>query len=187
MKNATPSSMTRVPHRLEPVLNPASIAIVGASGDANRIGGIAIDHLSKLGFAGQVFPINPKYAELGGYPCFPDVESLPTVPDVAVLALAVDDVLPMLERCHAKGIPAAMVYAAGYAEVGGEGVERQQALVAFAERTGMLIVGPNCMGLANLRTRAITSFVPTFRANAHLPWAKPRSPTPLQSDHLSPP
>ena len=164
MKNATPSSMTRVPHRLEPVLNPASIAIVGASGDANRIGGIAIDHLSKLGFAGQVFPINPKYPELGGYPCYPDVESLPMVPDVAVLALAVDDVLPMLERCHAKGIPAAMVYAAGYAEVGGEGVERQQALVAFAERTGMLIVGPNCMGLANLRTRAITSFVPTFRA-----------------------
>lgn len=151
-------------HRLEPVLSPASIAIVGASGDANRIGGIAIDHLSRLGFAGQVFPINPKYQELGGYPCFADVEALPMVPDVAVLALPVDDVLPMLERCHAKGIPAAMVYAAGYAETGGEGVARQQALVDFAERTGMLVVGPNCMGLANLRTRAITSFVPTFRA-----------------------
>ncbi len=150
-------------HRLEAVLNPSSIAILGASGNPERIGGIALDHLGRLGFTGQVFPVNPKYAELGGRQCYPDVESLPTAPDVAVLALAAEDVLPMLERCHAKGIPAAIIYAAGYAEVGGEGAVRQQQLVDFSRRTGMRIVGPNCMGLGNLATSAITSFVPTFR------------------------
>lgn len=151
-------------HRLEAVLSPSSIAILGASGSPDRIGGIALAHLARLGFAGQVYPINPKYPELGGYSCYPDVESLPDVPDVAVLALPAEDVLPMLERCHAKGIPAAIVYAAGYAEVGEEGAVRQQQLVEFSRRTSMQIVGPNCMGLANLGTRAITSFVPTFKA-----------------------
>lgn len=155
--------MPATPHRLEAVLNPSSIAIVGASGDANRIGGIALDHLTRLGYAGKVFPINPKYPELAGCRCYPDVESLPEIPDVAVLALPADDVMPMLDRCHAKGIPAAIVYAAGYAEVGGEGMARQQALVDFARRSGMHVVGPNCMGLAHLGTRAITSFVPTFK------------------------
>ncbi|OKO83051.1 acetate--CoA ligase family protein [Bradyrhizobium sp. AS23.2] len=155
--------MSATPDRLEPVLNPSSIAIIGASSDTSRIGGIALDHLSRLGFAGQVFPINPKYQELAGYRCYPDVESLPMAPNIAVLALPVNDVMSMLERCHAKGIPAAIVYAAGYAEVGGDGVARQRELVNFARRTGMRIVGPNCMGLANLNTRAITSFVPTFR------------------------
>jgi acyl-CoA synthetase (NDP forming) len=156
--------MQAAAHWLEQVLNPGSIAIVGASGDPSRIGGMALDHLIRFGYAGQVYPINPKYPELAGLRCYPDVDSLPAVPDVAVLAFAADDVMPALERCHAKGIPAAIIYASGYAEVGGEGLTRQQALVEFARRTGMTIVGPNCMGLANLGTRAITSFAPTFRA-----------------------
>jgi acyl-CoA synthetase (NDP forming) len=156
--------MSEKVHRLEAALNPGSIAVIGASGDPTRIGGIALAHLSRLGYGGQVFPVNPKYPELAGYRCYPDVESLPMAPDVAVLALTVEDVLPMLERCHAKGIPSAIVYAAGFAEVGGEGADRQQALVDFSRRTGMCVVGPNCMGLAHLGTRAITSFVPTFKA-----------------------
>ncbi len=155
--------MSATMHRLEVALNPSSIAIIGASGDPNRIGGIALDHLSRFGFRGQVFPVNPKYAELAGFRCYPDVESLPIAPDVAVLALPVEDVAPMLERCHAKGIPSAIVYAAGFAEIGGEGSCRQEALLEFSRRTGMHIIGPNCMGLAQLETRAITCFAPTFR------------------------
>jgi len=156
--------MREAVHRLEKAMNPGSICIVGASGDASRIGGIALDHLSRFSFKGQVFPINPKYPELAGYRCYPDVESLPVAPDIAVLALAADEVMPMLERCHARGIPSAIIYASGYAEVGGQGIQRQQELIEFARRTGMLIAGPNCIGLANLDTRAITSFAPTFRA-----------------------
>ncbi|WYX33176.1 acetate--CoA ligase family protein (plasmid) [Achromobacter denitrificans] len=156
--------MSETVHQLSAALDPGSIAIIGASSDPNRIGGIALDHLARLGFKGQVYPVNPKYPELAGFRCYADVESLPAAPDVAVLALAAEDVLPMLERCHARRIGAAVVYAAGFAEVGGAGVQRQNELVEFCRRTGMQVIGPNCMGLANLQTRAITSFVPTFRA-----------------------
>ncbi|GLC91901.1 hypothetical protein Tamer19_13090 [Cupriavidus sp. TA19] len=149
---------------LAQLLEPASIAIIGASRDTSRIGGVALDHLQRLGYQGQVYPVNPRYAEIAGLACYPDVESLPAVPDVAVLALGADEVLPQLQRCHVRGIRAAILYASGFAEAGEAGVARQAALTAFARESGMAIAGPNCMGLANLTTRAITAFATTFRA-----------------------
>jgi acyl-CoA synthetase (NDP forming) len=149
---------------LSQLLEPASIAIIGASRDTSRIGGVALDHLQRLGYRGTVYPVNPRYAEIAGMACFPDVESLPETPDVAVLALGADDVLPQLRRCHAVGIRAAILYASGFAEAGDAGGARQAGLTAFARETGMAIAGPNCMGLANLTTRAITAFATTFRA-----------------------
>jgi len=147
------------------LLDPQSVAIVGASQDTRRIGGVAVDHLLKLGFRGRVYPVNPRYAEIAGLACYPDVEALPEVPDVVVLALGADEVLPMLERCHARGVRAAILYASGFAEAGAEGVRRQQALAAFGQRSGMAIAGPNCMGMANLTSRAITAFATTFRSS----------------------
>lgn len=148
---------------LPQLLEPDSIAIVGASRDTSRIGGVALDHLRRLGYQGQVYPVNPRYGEIAGLACYPDIESVPQVPDVAVLALGADDVLPQLRRCHARGIRAAIVYASGFAETGEAGAGRQSALAAFARESGMAIAGPNCMGLANLTTRAITAFATTFR------------------------
>ncbi|CAG2153552.1 Trans-feruloyl-CoA synthase FCS1 [Cupriavidus yeoncheonensis] len=149
---------------LSRLLEPASIAIIGASRDTSRIGGVALDHLQRLGYRGTVYPVNPRYAEIAGLACYPDVESLPAAPDVAVLALGAEEVLPQLRRCHAVGIRAAILYASGFAEAGEAGVARQAELTAFARETGMAIAGPNCMGLANLTTRAITAFATTFRA-----------------------
>ncbi|QYY29882.1 MULTISPECIES: acetate--CoA ligase family protein [Cupriavidus] len=149
---------------LSQLLEPASIAIIGASRDTSRIGGVALDHLQRLGYRGTVYPVNPRYAEIAGLACYPDVESLPKTPDVAVLALGADDVLPQMRRCHAVGIRAAILYASGFAEAGEAGIALQAELTAFARETGMAIAGPNCMGLANLTTRAITAFATTFRA-----------------------
>ncbi|AGW95044.1 MULTISPECIES: acetate--CoA ligase family protein [Cupriavidus] len=146
------------------LLEPASIAIVGASRDTSRIGGVALDHLQRLGYRGTVYPVNPRYAEIAGLACYPDIEALPHTPDAAVLALGADEVLPQLRRCHARGIRAAILYASGFAEAGEAGAARQAELTAFARETGMAIAGPNCMGLANLTTRAITAFATTFRA-----------------------
>ncbi|MBB3008713.1 acetate--CoA ligase family protein [Cupriavidus alkaliphilus] len=149
---------------LSSLLEPASIAIIGASRDTSRIGGVALDHLRRLGYRGAVYPVNPRYAEIGELPCYPDIESVPRTPDVAVLALGAEDVLPQLRRCHAVGIRAAILYASGFAEAGEAGVARQAELSAFARDSGMAIAGPNCMGLANLTTRAVTAFATTFRA-----------------------
>ncbi|KHK59585.1 CoA-binding protein [Burkholderia sp. A9] len=144
---------------MQRLLDPRSIAFIGASADPKRLGGVAIDHLVDFGYAGAVYPVNPKYTEMHGFPCYPDIESVPEVPDLVVLAIGARDVLAMLERCHRKGIKAAIVYAAGFAEEGGEeGARRQRDLDAFGRASGMAICGPNCMGLANFNTRAITAF-----------------------------
>jgi acyl-CoA synthetase (NDP forming) len=140
------------------LLDPRSIAIIGASADRKRLGGVALDHLVDFGYGGAVYPINPKYQEIHGLRCYPDIDSLPQTPDVAVLAVGVDLVLPALHRCHANGVRAAIVYASGYAEAGEQGAGKQRELEHFAKKTGMLICGPNCMGLANMNTRAITAF-----------------------------
>ena len=75
-------------HRLEPLLNPASIAVVGASDNAARIGGMPLAHLTTFGYQGAIYPINPKYEEVFGLRCWPDLEALPAAPDLVVLALA---------------------------------------------------------------------------------------------------
>lgn len=148
---------------LEPLLNPRSIAMIGASDNAGRIGGMPLELLSHFGFAGEVYPVNPKYTEVFGYRCYAQVEDLPAVPDLAVLAIGARDVTAMLRRCHAVGIRAAVVYAAGFAEEGAAGVQLQQELVQFCRESGMQVAGPNCMGLANLNTRAFTAFAAIFK------------------------
>lgn len=151
-------------HRLDPLLQPRSIALIGASNNPGRIGGMPLDLLRHFGYAGAVYPVNPKYEEVFGYRCWPDVESLPEAPDLVVVAIAADDVTATLQRCHAKGARAAIVYAAGFAEAGEQGAALQRELEAFAQRSGMVVAGPNCMGFANLNLQAYTAFASVFRA-----------------------
>ncbi|RYE77666.1 MAG: CoA-binding protein, partial [Oxalobacteraceae bacterium] len=150
-------------HALSRLLEPRSIALIGASGNAGRIGGMPLDLLQHFGYAGKVFPVNPKYEEVFGNRCFPDVESLPEVPDLVVLAIGAEEVVAMLESCHRRGIGAAIVYAAGFAEAGDAGAALQRTLEAFVQRTGMVVAGPNCMGFANLNLHAYTAFASIFR------------------------
>jgi acyl-CoA synthetase (NDP forming) len=152
--------------RLRPLLEPGSITLIGASNDAGRIGGMPLDLLRHFGYMGAVYPVNPKYEEVFGFRCFADVESLPGTPDLAVLAIPAADVTAMLRRCHAKGIPAAIVYAAGFAEAGGSGEALQREFEAFVAESGMVVAGPNCMGFANLNLQAHTAFASVFRSCA---------------------
>lgn len=148
---------------LASLLDPQSITIIGATNNPGRIGGMPLDMMSHFGYQGQVYPVNPKYTEMFGYQCYPDIESLPAIPDLAVLAIAANDVTPMLKRCHAKGIQAAIVFAAGFAEAGDEGLALQKELEAFADASGMLVAGPNCMGFANLNSHSYTAFASIFK------------------------
>jgi acyl-CoA synthetase (NDP forming) len=150
-------------HRLSPLLQPRSIAMIGASNNPARIGGMPLELLRHFNFEGEVYPINPKYEEVFGYRCYPDIEALPQAPDLVVLAIGAGDVTAMLRRCHARGVKAAIVYAAGFAEMGGEGQVLQEELERFAEESGMVVAGPNCMGFANLNSRAFTAFATVFK------------------------
>lgn len=159
-----PGRTSPMPHRLEPLLNPASIAVIGASDNAERIGGIALTRLAHFRYQGAVYPVNPKYREVFGLKCWPDIESVPVAPDLAVLALGAPEVTPMLRRCHAAGVRAVMVYAAGFAESGPQGAALQAELETFVSTTHMVVAGPNLLGFANLNTQAHTSFALVFNA-----------------------
>lgn len=148
---------------LDALLKPRSIAIVGASVDAKRVGGIPMDLLVRAGF-NKLYPINPKNSEVQGRRAYADIESVPEPVDLVLVAIGADDTLPYLERCHACGVPAAIVFAAGYAETNeAEGLARQAALTAFAKRTGMRVAGPNCMGNANFGDGVFTTFGTSFQ------------------------
>ena len=102
----SPVKMNTNTHRLEPLLNPASIAIVGASNNAARIGGMPIAHLTKFGYAGQIYPINPKYEEVFGRRCWPDIEALPATPDLVVLAIGAQPDTRLLDSLVDAGLNA---------------------------------------------------------------------------------
>jgi acyl-CoA synthetase (NDP forming) len=145
------------------LLNPRSIAIIGASDNPTRIGGVPLELLLRAGFE-RVYPVNPKNATIQGRTAYRDIEAVPEVVDLAILALSAEATLPQLQRCHAAGIKAAIVYAAGFAETNeAEGQALQDALVEFAHASGMKIAGPNCMGNANFTSGLFTTFGQSFQ------------------------
>lgn len=131
-------------------LNPRGVAIVGASNDLTRIGGQPIRLLTEFGYEGKVYPVNPKYGEINGLTCYPNVSAVPQPCDVALVALAAQHVPGVIEECGRAGIPYALVLSAGFSEVGEQGRALQAQLVDAVRRTGVRVNGPNCLGMLNL-------------------------------------
>ncbi len=142
---------------LDALLNPRSIAIVGASPNLG-FAGRGIVNLNTTGYAGTVYPVNPRYEQVAGHTCYPDVASVPGDIDLAYLILPAHLILDAVRQCAAKGVPAAVVCASGFAEMGAEGARAQEQLKAAAGP--MRFLGPNCIGVANLADNVIG--VPTF-------------------------
>lgn len=143
---------------LQGLLCPRSIAIVGASADLNRVSGRPIRNLLRDGYAGRVMPVNPRHERIGGLPCYPDVESLPEVPDLGVVAVAAERAREAVDALGRKGVRLAMVWSAGFAEVGDAGRRLERELVAAARAHGMRICGPNTLGLTNAFERMPLTF-----------------------------
>ena len=144
-------------------LNPRGVAIVGASNDPARIGGQPIRLLTEFGYTGKVYPVNPKYSEIRGLPCYADVAAVPQPCDVALVALTAPHVPGVIEQCGKAGIPYALVLSAGFSEVGEEGKSLQEQLAATARRAGVRLVGPNCLGIMNLKDSARVGFGGTLQ------------------------
>jgi acyl-CoA synthetase (NDP forming) len=137
------------------LLSPRSVAVIGASADPKKTTGRPVAYLQKHGFAGRILPVNPKVDRIGDLPCYPDVASLPEVPDVAVILLGAERAHQAVKELSARGCAAAIVLASGYTETGEEGAQRQQQLVEAAGP--MRILGPNTIGLVNLTDRIVLS------------------------------
>ncbi|MDM0005437.1 acetate--CoA ligase family protein [Variovorax sp. J22G73] len=151
------------PADLSRLINPRSIALVGAS---DREGGIGERTLTNLlthsEFGGDVYLVNPTKPEIRGHRCWPSVAALPATPDVAVVAVPASGVLTVIEECAARGVAFAVILSSGFGEAGAEGEREQQRMKEIAERSGLRLYGPNCPGLTNVNGRLGLTFSPSF-------------------------
>ena len=148
---------------LAALFTPRSVAVVGASADLRRLGGIPIRLMRDHAFPGALYPINPNREEIGGFRCYPDVASLPETPDLALFATPREGVLAALRQCAGRGVKCAAVFTSGFGETGAEGAALQEEMARIARGAGMRLLGPNCMGVIHTRSRLMATFTISIR------------------------
>lgn len=135
--------------KLDPLLHPRSIAIVGASNDFSRVTGRPIKYLLEYNYKGKIFPVNPKYETIGGLKCYANLLDVPEDIECVYIAVSSKYVFEILKQCAEKKVKAIVIYSSGFAETGEEGKERQISIKQFAEKNRMIICGPNSLGIIN--------------------------------------
>lgn len=156
------------------MLRPRSVAIVGASATPGALGNSLLGNLVRNGFSGDIHLINPKRAEIDGRPCLPGVDALPQGVDVAVLAIPQPAVLDAVRGLAERGVGSVVIFSAGFAEAGEEGLAQQQEIAGIARQHGMLIEGPNCLGCINYIDRVPLTFVEVNMSSTQTPDAPGR-------------
>lgn len=136
-------------------MKPRSIAIIGASQRMSRATRV-VRNLQSFGYPGRIFPINPKYDEVLGLPCFADLASTPEPAESVVVGIPAEHVPAVLGAAVESGVRAAVVLSSGFAEAGPVGQARQAELERLSREQGLLICGPNCYGVFNIRLGAAT-------------------------------
>jgi acetyl coenzyme A synthetase (ADP forming)-like protein len=151
-------------HGLDAILRPRSIAVIGASRERGTIGAELLHNLIARGFAGVVYPVNPRAAVVQSVRAYADLAQLPGPVDLALVAVPASQVLEAVRACGAHGVQGVVVISAGFKEVGGEGVARERELVEVVRAHGMRLVGPNCLGVVNTEpaVRLDATFAPVF-------------------------
>ena len=150
-----------MPHVLDALFRPRSVAIIGASSDANRIGGRPIA-FSKRAFKGAIIPINPNRNEIQGLPAYPSVTDAPGAIDQAIIAVPAKAALQAADECIAKGVKAAVMFSSGFAETGAEGRALQEELKRRCSAGGMKLLGPNSLGMFNVHEGLYSTFSSYF-------------------------
>lgn len=140
------------------LLAPSSIAIIGVSQDFNKLNGRVMKFLLEKGYPGQIYPVNPKYAEVGGWPCFPSIEAVGQGIDLAVIAVPARDVTAQVAACGRAGVTSAIVFSSGFGEMGAEGRALEDDLIASARASGLRLCGPNTLGLINAFEKVYATF-----------------------------
>ncbi|MHA1987765.1 MAG: acetate--CoA ligase family protein [Promethearchaeota archaeon] len=130
--------------------NPESIAVIGASDTKGKVGNTVLNNIIDSGYKGKVFPINPRSKEVCDLPCYKSVLDVPENIDVAIFVIPGKFVNPAAEECGKKGVKGLIVISAGFKEIGGEGVEREEQLIQIGKKYKMRILGPNCLGFIGL-------------------------------------
>jgi len=133
------------PHYLTKLFKPNSIAVFGASERPESVGGNALQNLLKAGFKGDIYAINPKHDTVQNQVCYPNIESVPTIPDLAVIATPAKSIPAIIQACGERGVGNAVILSAGFEDKAGKVL--QQKMVSIAKSYGMRLIGPNCLGI----------------------------------------
>ncbi len=144
---------------LENFFNPRGIAVIGASERKGSVGYVIVEQLKKR-FKGYVYPVNPKYNEILGLKCYPSIKNVPDPVDLAVIAVRAELVPQIMEEVGERGIKAVIIISGGFAEIGPEGEKRQEKVAEIAQKYGIRIIGPNCIGILDTRSGVDTFFLP---------------------------
>ena len=160
-----------VSQTMNSLFNPRTIAVVGASDDLSRIGGLPIRFLRQHGYPGRIFPVNPKYREIAGLPCFPTLTDIPEPVDLALIGIPRQFVFDGFRQCADKKVPFVILFSAGYAEMGERGRNEQEELRRFARQAGIRVVGPNCIGIINTHDHVAASFTSGLEIESLIPGA----------------
>ena len=156
--------------RLEPIFNPRSIAVIGASRHRGKVGYAIMRNLIMNEYQGKLFPVNPKADSVWGIKAYPSVLDIPDSVDLAIIMIPADLVEGVVEECGKKGVRGLVVITAGFREIGPVGEAREKTLKDLAKKYGMVLVGPNCMGVINTHpeVRMDATFAPTPPLQGHL-------------------
>ena len=141
------------PKAIDALMQPASVAVVGASVRPDATGFAVVRNLVDIGFGGPIYPINPRYDEILGLRCYPSLQALPDVPEAVFVAVPAESGPDLVEAAGRAGAKAVFVNAGGYADGGPEGQERQARLQQMAQEYGLWLCGPNNVGLVNFVDR----------------------------------
>jgi acetyltransferase len=143
---------------LQALLAPRAIAMLGASADLGKLNGRVLRYLCDKGYAGRIFPINPKYGAIGKLLCYADPASLPEAVDLAIIALPAAQVADAIRACGRAHIPTAVVFSSGFSETGAAGRALETELLRAAREAGVRMLGPNNPGLINAFEHVVATF-----------------------------
>ena len=147
---------------LNSLIKPKSVAVIGASKTPGKIGYAVIENIKASGYTGEVYPVNPKELEIAGYKAYPSILSIGKPVDVAVFCIPAAASLAVAEDCGKAGVKHLIVITAGFKEIGPEGRELENSLIAIAKKHGMRVTGPNNLGVMDTHTPINATFAKTF-------------------------
>jgi acetyltransferase len=153
---------------LSSFFSPRGIALIGASSNPSKLSHGILRNMIQFGYQGAVYPVNPRYDELIGLPCYSDISSVPDPVDLAVIILPASITAATLKACGERGIQAATVISGGFREVGADGRAIEDECVDIARRYGFRLLGPNCVGTMDLYTGLDTTFIKGVPERGHI-------------------
>ncbi|MBT6095292.1 MAG: CoA-binding protein, partial [Rhodospirillaceae bacterium] len=138
-------------HGLEPLLHPKTVAIIGASDAPERIGGRPISYMKSAGYSGKIYPINPKRETVQGIPALASIKDVPEPVDTAIVSVPAKIAVQAIQDCIDAGVKSAVIFTAGFAEMDDDGAAQQREMEAIIRASDMRAVGPNCLGVFNVK------------------------------------